>query len=87
GVMGTLIPFGLYLEGINLIRSTRASITATLEPITAGIISYFFLNEIMEIPQIAGGIIVIISIILLQLNQEQDDKAPSIIRAQRHTKE
>ena len=82
GVMGTLIPFGLYLEGINLIRSTRASITATLEPITAGIISYIFLNEIMEIPQITGGVIVIASIILLQLKQEQDDKAPSVIRAQ-----
>ena len=85
GVMGTLVPFGLYLEGINLIRSTRASITATLEPITAGIISYIFLNEIMEIPQITGGVIVIASIILLQLNQKQDDKAPSIIRAKRHT--
>ncbi len=82
GVMGTLVPFGLYLEGINLIRATRASITATIEPITAGIISYIFLNEIMEIPQITGGVIVIASIILLQLNQEQDDKAPSIIRAQ-----
>jgi drug/metabolite transporter (DMT)-like permease len=82
GVMGTLIPYGLYLEGINLIRSTRASITATLEPITAGIISYIFLNEIMEIPQITGGVIVIASIILLQLKQEQDDKAPSVIRAQ-----
>jgi len=82
GVMGTLVPFGLYLEGINLIRSTRASITATLEPITAGIISYIFLNEIMEIPQITGGVIVIASIILLQLNQEQDDKAPGVIRAQ-----
>jgi drug/metabolite transporter (DMT)-like permease len=85
GVMGTLVPFGLYLEGISLIRSTRASITATIEPITAGIISYIFLNEIMEIPQITGGFIVIASIILLQLNQEQDDKAPSVIRAQRHT--
>jgi len=84
GVLGTLVPFGLYLEGINLIRSTRASITATLEPITAGIISYIFLNEIMGIPQITGGIIVIASIILLQLNQEQDDKAPSIIRARSH---
>jgi len=84
GVMGTLIPFGLFLEGINLIRSTRASITATLEPITAGIISYIFLNEILEIPQITGGVIVIASIILLQLNQEQDDKAPSVIRAQSH---
>jgi drug/metabolite transporter (DMT)-like permease len=83
GVLGTLVPFGLYLEGINLIRSTRASITATLEPITAGIISYIFLNEIMETLQIIGGIIVIASIILLQLRQEQDDKAPSVIRAQR----
>jgi len=82
GVLGTLVPFGLYLEGINLIRSTRASITATLEPITAGVISYIFLDEIMEIPQITGGIIIIASIILLQLNQEQDDKAPNLIRAQ-----
>ncbi len=81
GVLGTLVPFGLYLEGINLIRSTRASITSTLEPITAGIISYIFLNEIMETLQITGGVIVIASIILLQLKQEQDDKAPSIIRA------
>ena len=83
GVLGTLVPFGLYLEGINLIRSTRASITATLEPITAGIIAYLFLNEIMEALQITGGIIVIASIILLQLHQEQDEKAPSVIRAQR----
>ena len=80
------MPFGLYLEGINLIRSTRASITATLEPITAGIISYIFLNEIMGIPQIIGGVIVIVSIILLQLDQEQDDKAPSVIRAQSQKK-
>jgi drug/metabolite transporter (DMT)-like permease len=83
GVLGTLVPFGLYLEGINLIRSTRASITATLEPITAGIISYLFLNEVMETAQIVGGIIIIASIILLQLHQEQDNKAPSMIRAQR----
>lgn len=85
GILGTLIPFGLYLEGINLIRSTRASITATLEPITAGIISYIFLSEIMEIAQVTGGVIIIASIILLQLNQKPDDKAPSVIRAQNHT--
>ena len=85
GVLGTLVPFGLYLEGINLIRSTRASITATLEPITAGIVSYLFLNEIMEVAQITGGIIIIASIICLQLNQEQDEKAPGILRARSRT--
>jgi len=80
-IMGTCVPFGLYLEGINLIRSTRASITATLEPITAGLIAYIFLNEVLEPLQIVGGFIVIASIIHLQLNQEQDEKAPARIRA------
>ena len=83
GIMGTLVPFGLYLQGVNLIRSTRASITATLEPITAGALSFVFLNEKMDALQIAGGLLVIASIILLQLKQEADDKAPALMRARR----
>ncbi len=31
-VLGTVIPFGLFFVGVNLIRSTRAPIAATLEP-------------------------------------------------------
>jgi drug/metabolite transporter (DMT)-like permease len=85
GIFGTLLPFGFYLEGINLIRSTRASITATLEPITAGIFSYIFLNEIMEALQILGAMLVIISVIILQLKQEYDEKTPQVIRLQSRT--
>ena len=81
GIMGTLLPFGLYLEGVNLIRSTRASITAILEPITAGAVSFFFLNERMHSLQIFGGCLVIASIILLQLKQEKDEKSPALLRA------
>jgi drug/metabolite transporter (DMT)-like permease len=83
GILGTLLPFGLYLEGVNLIRSTRASITAILEPITAGMVSYAFLDETMAPFQIAGGLLVIGSIVLLQLRQEQDEKAPALMRAHR----
>jgi drug/metabolite transporter (DMT)-like permease len=82
GIIGTILPFGFYYEGINLIRSTRASITATLEPITAGLIAYIFLNEIMESLQLLGGALVIAAVILLQLKQEHDNKAPALIRAQ-----
>ncbi len=81
GVFGTVVPFGLYFQGINLIRSTRASITGTLEPITASAISYFFLNEILVPLQITGGVMVIASIILLQFKVESDDKRPDLIRA------
>ena len=85
GIMGTLVPFGLYLQGVNLIRSTRASITATLEPIAAGALSFVFLNERMDALQIGGGIMVIASIVLLQLKQEADEKAPALMRARSRT--
>jgi drug/metabolite transporter (DMT)-like permease len=80
-VGGTILPFGLYYEGINRIRATRASITSTLEPIMAGIFSFLFLGEVMAPLQILGAALVIGAIILLQLRQEQDEKAPAVIRA------
>ncbi len=79
-VMGTVLPFALFFLGINLIRSTRASITATLEPISAGLFAYLFLGEGLSPLQIAGGVMVVGAIVLLQLKQEQDDLAPAIIR-------
>ena len=83
GVMGTLVPFGLYLEGINLIRSTHASITATIEPISAGIISYIFLGEVMDALQITGAILVMGSVILLQLDSQKDEKSPDVLRSKK----
>jgi len=69
-LFGTVLPFGLYNEGIKRIRSTRASITATLEPIMAGVIAYMFLGEMMEPWQIMGAGLVIASILLLQVKQD-----------------
>jgi len=63
------LPFGLYFEGIKRIQPTHASITAALEPISAGVIAGIFLGEVMLPLQITGGLIVIASIILLQLNK------------------
>jgi drug/metabolite transporter (DMT)-like permease len=79
-IFGTVVPFGLYFDAINLIRSTRASITATLEPISAGVISYFFLGETLEPLQVLGGILVIAAVILLQLRREFDYHTPALIR-------
>jgi drug/metabolite transporter (DMT)-like permease len=80
-LFGTMIPFGLYLVGINFIRATRASITATLEPITAGLFAFIFLGESLEAPQLLGGMFVIVSIIALQLQREVDTKTPALIRS------
>jgi drug/metabolite transporter (DMT)-like permease len=82
-VMGTAIPFGLYFVGINYVRSTRASITATLEPISAGFIAYFFLGEALEVLQIFGSVLVVGAIVLLQLQTEKDELTPELIRARK----
>lgn len=82
-LLGTLLPFGFYFKGINLIRSTRASITATMEPITAGVLSFVFLNEIMTLPQIAGGIMVGAAVVLMQIEQGFDENAPDVIRTRK----
>ena len=73
-VCGTVLPFGFYFEGIKRIRSTHASITATLEPITAGVISALFLGELLSPMQTLGGMLVIASIIGLQWKKENDDR-------------
>lgn len=82
-LVGAILPFGLYYEGISRIRATRASITSTLEPIVAGVLSFVFLGEVMAPLQILGGALVIGSIGLLQVEQEHDAKAPAILRAKR----
>ncbi len=69
GTFGTIIPFGLYFLGIKRIRPTHASITAILEPISASAIAAVFLGEMMTPLQISGGVLVIVSIVMLQLNR------------------
>ena len=82
-IVGTILPFGLFFAGINHVRSTRASITATLEPIFAGFLAFMLLGEKLLILQMIGGSMVILAIVLLQLQQEQDELAPALIRTQK----
>jgi drug/metabolite transporter (DMT)-like permease len=70
-IFSTLIPFGLYLKGIEQIRATRASITATWEPVVAGVTAYFVLGEVLFPFQVLGGIGVIAAIVLLQMAKEK----------------
>jgi drug/metabolite transporter (DMT)-like permease len=74
GFFGTVLAFICYNEGIRRIGATRASITATLEPITAGFIAWLFLGETMEPWQVLGAALVIVSIIGLQTGKNTAGK-------------
>ena len=70
-LFGTVAPFGLYNEGVRRIRSTHASITATLEPVMAGMIAFVLLGEVLTLLQIAGAGLVIASVLLLQAKKSR----------------
>ncbi len=82
-VFGTIIPFSLFFVGVNHIRSTRATITSTIEPISAGFIAFFFLGETLDMLQILGGGLVITAIVLLQIQTEKDELTPALVRSGR----
>ncbi|HTY23788.1 MAG TPA: DMT family transporter [Desulfomonilaceae bacterium] len=82
-IFGTIIPFGLFFVGVNYIRSTRATITSTVEPISAGFIAFILLGETLDPLQIIGGVFVIAAIVLLQVQSEKDELSPARIRAGR----
>jgi drug/metabolite transporter (DMT)-like permease len=77
-IFSTLIPFGLYLKGIEYMRATRASIIATWEPVIASITAYIVLGEVLFPLQILGGIGVIAAVVLLQISKEQGGRAAPI---------
>jgi len=75
-LLGTIVPFVLYFEGLRRMEASRVSITSTLEPVIAGVAAYFFVGETMAPLQIFGGILVIAGIVLLQ--QTPLPPAPSV---------
>jgi drug/metabolite transporter (DMT)-like permease len=81
-LVGTVAAFGLFLIGVSHIRSTRAIITSTVEPISAGFIAFLFLGESLRPLQICGGALVIGAIVLLQIQREEQELTPELIRAQ-----
>ncbi len=70
-IVATLIPFGFYFKGIERVRATRASITATWEPVIAGFAAYIVLGEVLYPLQVLGGIGVIASVVILQIAKEK----------------
>ena len=70
GVGGTLCAFLLYVWGIARIRSQRAAIAATLEPVLAALVAWAALDQALSPSQIAGGALVVAAVVGLQLGDK-----------------
>jgi drug/metabolite transporter (DMT)-like permease len=65
-VVATLIPFALTLAAVRIIPAARVGLTATFEPVVAAVAAWIALGERLELPQVAGGVVVLLAIGLAQ---------------------
>jgi drug/metabolite transporter (DMT)-like permease len=65
-VISILIPEIFFFSGIKYLAASTAIITAAMEPVIAIVSAYIFLHEILAPVQIAGALLVILTVIILQ---------------------
>lgn len=63
-VMGTIVPYLLILTGLKQLSASTSSVIGMLEPVIAGVIAWWWLNETFTAIQLIGGSVVIAGIIL-----------------------
>ncbi len=66
GVVGTLLPHGLFLMAPRTIRPSSAGIVATAEPVLAGVIAYLAFGDRLEPLQLVGAAVIISGIVIVQ---------------------
>lgn len=71
GFLPTALAYMLYTTGLSMVESSRASITATVEPVVATLLGVFVFNEILTIYQLIGIVLVLVAVVLIQLKKQE----------------
>jgi drug/metabolite transporter (DMT)-like permease len=65
--VATILPFALYSASLRYLEASRSSLTSMLEPVVAASVAWLWLDEKMELLQIAGAAAVLGGVLLLQI--------------------
>ncbi len=72
-ILGTVLAYTFYLEGIHLIGATRASIISSIEPVAATVISAVWLGTEFSGADIIGFIMIISTVFIISLFNKKSD--------------
>jgi drug/metabolite transporter (DMT)-like permease len=70
----TIAPFLLFVWGLERVRASDAGVVSTLEPLTAAVIAYIWLGQHLSAMQLAGGLLVIGGIGLVQAERPSPEE-------------
>ena len=72
-ILGTVLAYTFYLEGIRLIGATKASIISSIEPVAATVISAVWLGTDFSGADIIGFIMIISTVFIISLFSKKSD--------------
>ncbi len=76
-LLGTAAPFGLVFHGLRRIGAARTGLIGTSEPVIAGALAWVLLDEVLSSIQIAGGVVVLIGIVLVETSRPTGSSRPA----------
>jgi drug/metabolite transporter (DMT)-like permease len=71
GFFPTALAYMLYTTGLSMIESSRASITATVEPVVATLLGVLVFDDVLTGYQIFGILLVLTAVVLIQLKKRR----------------
>jgi DME family drug/metabolite transporter len=70
GLVPTAVAYVLYLGGLKLVDATKASVFAIVEPVSAAVLAFLFLQEVLSYEALLGFILIISSILLVSSDKK-----------------
>lgn len=71
-IVGTVLSFSTYMEGVRLIGATKASLFASVEPLTAMIATVLFMNVFFTKTDFIGLLSIVAAVIILSCPKTQE---------------
>lgn len=76
GLIGAALTYIIWLRGIRVIQPTAVSILGLFSPLSAAVLGWVLLNETLSVLQIAGMVVVLVSVIVGQYALRSRPVAP-----------
>jgi len=76
GIISTILPFLLYTLGLHFLQGGRASVIASIEPVTAALVGIFCYHEALTV-QTAAGIALVLAGIAAGAEKDEKRSAPA----------
>ncbi len=67
----TVAGFGLYNVSLSLLPSSVANLIVTSEPVFTAITAYLLFGELLSLPQLSGGALILAGVIFLRLYESR----------------